>query len=877
MAQLLTSGAEYRPTYDGRIGPWRDASGRFNGIMKETGARDNVYAFRSPAGGPLSGTWGSNSEGNGTTNFAIVCVDTQLVGTTLHVAFMAQSITAAQNWILRYATYTLGTTPAWSIGELVDDYSTSGTLSTETYTPVPTCRIDVRSDGDVLIAYQGGLETVKGTDRNRVKYARREGGSWTANIALDAGGAIDYDHPRAGEMTGTDNFYIMFCNRGDAQTEGTASSSRDKRYIDSSNSINTAGGTTNYGPSDAVAIDSNDIVVIERDSSTGQIELDEVDATPSTVTNRSSGLFNILSGWGSAGCDWDGSKLHIIARKDDTTDSRRYATWVRTNTWTDVQEEEATETSNYGYSVVYNGADGKLGYFFADAATGGDCYYEEITLTTYSDLVAAPAGAAAGTGAGKPITTLSPAPAGAGTGTGAGTAFATLLPAYLGIASNTGEGSTPQDLIVAPVGIATGTGTGKDIFVLNTLGGANFLEFTGTSVAPWVGDVLSAAPAGAATNTGAGQGYDTLAVAPAGIATNTGTGKGFETLSPAFAGAGTGTGAGTAFELLVAAFSALATGTATGLALEILTAAFAGAASNTGTGSSGVTYEDLIAAFAASAANTGAGQPFTTVVPAFAGAATGSGVGILCILVSMAAAASNTGAGKGLEALTAAFAGAGTGTAAGTALETLIAAFSGAGTGSGAATALETLSIAFNGIATNIGWEDLGYEELIIQALGLATTAPAYGTVYKVLAPHFRGIAKNHTPAELLIQLLGAGTGTASGLSLVNLSSVLFSGAATGAGAGAPIATLVPAFAGSAAGSAAALGYTLIVPVFNGAASVLGGGGDIGVLTIDFNGRAKVWGLCTAPTPIVDFVAKAYGHEFVAKAFRSAFFSNELK
>ena len=873
MAQLISASAEYQPKYDGNVGPHRDASGRFNVIVKNDGGRDEIYAYRSPAGGPLSGTWGANSEGNGTTNFEIMCVDTVRVGTTVHVAYIARSIVANEQWILRYATYTLGTTPAWSLGELIDDHSTSGTLSTETYTPWPTCRIDVRSDGDVLVAYQGAFEAVKGTDRNRVKYARREGGTWTANLALDDGGDVDYDHPRCGTMTGTDNFYVTYTNRGTAGSEGSSASSRDEKYVNSSNTVNTGASWSGYGPSDCVAIDSNELFVTFHNS--GDFDLDgrEIDATPSASTSRLSSLtFDTFSGWDAAGIAWDGSKLHIIVKEDAATDTRRYITWERTNVWTDVQEEAADETGNRGYSVVYNGDDGKLGYIYATAESGGDAYYEEIVLATYEDLTVAAAASATNDGTGKDLDVVTPVYAGSATNTGTGKNVENLQPAFSASATNAGAGLGYEVLAPAFAALATNTGA-AGVYTILTAAGTEAGTGSGVGLAR---TLLTAAYAGAATGTGNGKALELLTAAFAASATNTGAGSPFEVVTPAFSGAGTGTGNGTAFEVLVAAFSALATGTATGLALDVLAVAFAAAANNTGTGDAGITYEDLIVAYAASAAGTGSGSPFAVVAPSFSGAATGTAAGILGLVIAFAAAANNTGTALMHELITAAFAGAGTGDAAGTGLEAIAPAFAAAANNTGSGVGLELLTVAFNGIASNIGFEDTGFADLLVQFLGLATVSPATAKVIEIVAPEFLGVANNHTPAELLIQLLGSGVNAGEALALTPLATS-FSGLATLTGQAKGVEGIVPAFAGSATNTAAALGYTLIVPVFDGAAAGLAGGQDVGVLTIDFNGRAKVWAFGDAPVPVIDFLAKAYGHEFVAKAFRSTFLSNELK
>jgi len=57
-----------------------------------------------------------------------------------------------------------------------------------------TVDISVRSDGDVIVVYAGDEDNAMGA-KNRVDYARREGGTWTVDIAVDDAGAVNYEGP----------------------------------------------------------------------------------------------------------------------------------------------------------------------------------------------------------------------------------------------------------------------------------------------------------------------------------------------------------------------------------------------------------------------------------------------------------------------------------------------------------------------------------------------------------------------------------------------------------------------------------------------------------------------------------------------------------
>jgi len=71
--------------------------------------------------------------------------------------------------------------------------------------------ISARSDGDIIVIYNGSKEASMGSDYDRVKYARREGGTWTIDVALDSGGA---DHWYASGLVigSSDRMHFFFVN-----------------------------------------------------------------------------------------------------------------------------------------------------------------------------------------------------------------------------------------------------------------------------------------------------------------------------------------------------------------------------------------------------------------------------------------------------------------------------------------------------------------------------------------------------------------------------------------------------------------------------------------------------------------------------------------
>jgi len=107
-------------------------------------------------------------------------------GDLIHVAtFNADATTAID---LRYHTFNMATDEWVITNELVVE--NFGVVSNAVY--VGHVDITVRSDGDVIILYNGQSQANMGSQRERVYYARREGGSWTVDVAVDDGGGTHW-------------------------------------------------------------------------------------------------------------------------------------------------------------------------------------------------------------------------------------------------------------------------------------------------------------------------------------------------------------------------------------------------------------------------------------------------------------------------------------------------------------------------------------------------------------------------------------------------------------------------------------------------------------------------------------------------------------
>jgi hypothetical protein len=76
-----------------------------------------------------------------------------------------------------------------------------------------SCSIAVRSDGDVIVLYNGSIDTDMGNPFERVDYARKEASSWT--VGIDVGGTSPEDEDRVGSVItrgSGDNMHFFWRN-----------------------------------------------------------------------------------------------------------------------------------------------------------------------------------------------------------------------------------------------------------------------------------------------------------------------------------------------------------------------------------------------------------------------------------------------------------------------------------------------------------------------------------------------------------------------------------------------------------------------------------------------------------------------------------------
>jgi len=274
-------------------------------------------------------------------------------------------------------------------------------------TPAPTfpwASIDVRSDGDVIVEYAGERDNVMGDRKERVDYARREGGTWTIGIAVDHGGDIHFGNPNLVKGPLTDDMHMFWQEQtlltdppvDWAQLEGrTLDPSNVLSAIEAEPGANTSTNLLGYGASPVSYDDAGTqrIVIAGTGPALKRMLLATEDASddisfdflvsdlqdPDPGPNGEVGIMSLaeLSG-----------DLHLLYR-DDTDFDLYYTTSTDDGqNWAVPTEEIDAITVNFVSANIYvRGVDTVLAYLYDDA--GVQKYNEKILVAGGADDITA--------------------------------------------------------------------------------------------------------------------------------------------------------------------------------------------------------------------------------------------------------------------------------------------------------------------------------------------------------------------------------------------------------------------------------------------------------------------------------------------------------
>lgn len=257
---------------------------------------------------------------------------------------------------------------------------TTGTSDNDS-TPGRGCSIAVETDGSIIIMYQGVEENVGGL-RNRVSIGHKPvSGSWTPDLALDAGGAVSY--AVGGVVRGEANkFHLIFVSSTDANILH-----RSVQDVDGTvgvvETVNDTGISTDIGYSSLVPVYYDDggierVTVGWFQESSGKVFTSEIDddGTPGAeeVVNATVGV-NFASVLAvdekTVWALWNGVDSDLFS--DSNVDSAGWGT--------DNEELDAITLNNITANIYQRGSDVVWAYVYDDLGT---IKYNEKVLRTVS-------------------------------------------------------------------------------------------------------------------------------------------------------------------------------------------------------------------------------------------------------------------------------------------------------------------------------------------------------------------------------------------------------------------------------------------------------------------------------------------------------------
>lgn len=319
-------------------------------------------------------------------------VQTGGVGSVFQVSDVLHIITmeATPNEI-HYHTFNMAT-DAWAIiDEVVEtptDPSTNSWIS-----------ISARSDGDIIIVYGGDTDMVMGGKKERVDYARREGGTWTVGVAVDDAGDLHYGNPSIVKGPLTDDMHIMFTRQQDTADPPTIWDEIIGKTLDPSNTLSTAvvDSTQNVnllalqnsvvwedGSNQRIGgvfgTDSFDSVFFERAVEDGSDDISSL-ATTTISDGTNDGFVN--GELCIATCAELDDEIHVLYSGGGGTGSDQDIYYVKSTnavatTWsTPVEELDAVTCNSISANIYVRGSDTVLSYSYRD---GTDLKYNEKVL-----------------------------------------------------------------------------------------------------------------------------------------------------------------------------------------------------------------------------------------------------------------------------------------------------------------------------------------------------------------------------------------------------------------------------------------------------------------------------------------------------------------
>lgn len=348
MTMYTIGGSVDSVTQRGHIGPFKSANGDWYvvvqsptidqwRIMKATTDVGSIWTAQDTSNEPAIA--------NGRGSVAAV-----LDGNVLHIAAISDTYTSGMSTLQDIEYYTFDvSTDAWSVDEAVTS------ITVTDVTAYYGLGIAVRSDGDVIVVHPKTQRTNMGAKYSQFGYSRREGGTWTADIALND--ANENQSERADlVMAPSDEGHILYEVGGSAY--GVT--------LDSANSLSTRVDVTQHSKTRPVTWDDAGTQRIAWFNSATSAAMHasratedgsgDIQAGDNTDVPDANGFST-----GNNGIAWDSvsSELYVFWAGPSSDLYYDKAAGGGTGSWgTDVELEDALTVNDVWAGFSTNGADG---------------------------------------------------------------------------------------------------------------------------------------------------------------------------------------------------------------------------------------------------------------------------------------------------------------------------------------------------------------------------------------------------------------------------------------------------------------------------------------------------------------------------------------
>ena len=176
-------------------GPYKSSGGDFYALANPTSATIGMYKNTNPG----TASWVEQDSGDRPTNTAVdPSADSVQDGDTIHIAYSDDVVS------YRYVTFDMST-DQWGTSESIVDPNDTAFGATDV-----GIAISRRSDGDLVVLYNGAAENIHGTRYHRVHHAIKVS-SWTVDTQVSGGGEDDW-HGGAIVLGSSDRMHFFFNN-----------------------------------------------------------------------------------------------------------------------------------------------------------------------------------------------------------------------------------------------------------------------------------------------------------------------------------------------------------------------------------------------------------------------------------------------------------------------------------------------------------------------------------------------------------------------------------------------------------------------------------------------------------------------------------------